>query len=149
VSVAPGLGRAAPVPALEQDKLEQQWTEAVDKYFVVQMTCVLGREAEVMEFAGEHIQWMLKYIPQGLFVLAGPYLNAQGQFDDGLCIMRSDREETLETILQEDPFYQRGIRTYQIRAWDYHVDTQGYRINFSPELAAAWGVSAEVSQRQP
>jgi uncharacterized protein YciI len=111
------------------------------KYFVVQMTCNPGRAQDVMIYAGEHIKWMLEHIPKKMFVAAGPFVNEKGEFDDGLCIVKAESKESLEEVLKTDPFYTRGIRNFTVREWDYHVDEGGYRIDFPPHLAEAWGVT--------
>lgn len=116
------------------------------KYFVVQMTCNEGRAQDVMTHAGEHIKWMLENIPKGMFVVAGPFINEQGAFDDGLCIVKAESREALEEVLKTDPFYSMGIRNFTIRAWDYHVDELGYRIDFPPHLAEQWGVTPTPSK---
>jgi uncharacterized protein YciI len=112
------------------------------KYFIVQMTCNENRSADVMKFAGAHIKWMLENIPNRVFVAAGPYINEQGLFDDGLCIVRAESKESLEAILKTDPFYTMGIRNFTVRQWDFHVDEGGYRIDFPKELADAWQVTS-------
>ncbi len=111
------------------------------KYFVVQMTCNEGRAQDVMIHAGAHIKWMLENIPKGMFIAAGPYINEQGAFDDGLCIVKAESKEALEEVLKTDPFYTMGIRNFTVRQWDYHVDELGYRIDFPPHLAEQWGVT--------
>lgn len=116
------------------------------KYFIVQMTCNPSRAQDVMIYAGEHIKWMLENIPKGLFVAAGPFINEQGAFDDGLCIMKAESGEALEEILKTDPFYTMGIRSFTIRTWDYHVDEYGYRIDFPSPLAEKWGVTPTPTQ---
>jgi uncharacterized protein YciI len=105
------------------------------------MTCNDGRAQDVMIHAGAHIKWMLENIPKGLFIAAGPFINEQGAFDDGLCIMKAESKAALEEILKTDPFYTMGIRNFTIREWDYHVDELGYRIDFPPHLAEQWGVT--------
>lgn len=108
------------------------------KTFVVQMDCVKGKEHLVMEKAGLHIKWMVENIKKNIFIVAGPYINKNGAFDDGLCIIKSNSQEELTELLKTDPFFIHGIRDFKIRLWDYHVNETGYRISFPPEAKQLW-----------
>ncbi len=118
------------------------------KHFIVQMTCNEGRAQDVMIHAGPHIKWVLENLPKRMFIAAGAYINEQGAFDDGLCIMKAESKNALEEVLKTDPFYTRGIRNFTVREWDYHVDEGGYRIDFPPHLAQAWGVTSTPTKER-
>src|SRR6056297_2590871 len=103
-------------------------------HYVVIYTCKKGQAPRVMEEAGDHILWVRKQIKDKRFICAGPFINESGQYDDGLVIMRADSEDELRTIVESDPFVKNGVRDYKVRLWDYHVDENGYRVEFPPEL---------------
>ncbi|MFN3427939.1 MAG: YciI family protein [Candidatus Thermochlorobacter sp.] len=146
IDFPPHLAEAWGVSATPSQMRITPQRSADAKYFVVQMTCNDGRAPDVMKYAGEHIKWMLDNIPKGMFVAAGPFINAQGAFDDGLCVVTADSKEALEEVLKSDPFYTMGIRNFSVRPWAYFIDEGGYRIDFPPHLAEAWGVPAETSK---
>jgi uncharacterized protein YciI len=111
-------------------------------YYVILYRCLPGQAARVMDEAGDHIRWVTQMIEQKVFLCAGPFINQDGQFDDGLCIIRANSKEEACRAVESDPFVQNGIRRYEIYHWDYHVDQDGYRIEFPPELKARWNLDS-------
>lgn len=111
------------------------------KYFAVLYRCRPGQAHRVMEEAGDHIRWVQAQIKANRFLCAGPFVNASGAFDDGLAIVKGKSKIDVEEAVRADPFVINGIRDYEIREWDYHVDEQGYRIEFPPELKARWKIA--------
>lgn len=63
---------------------------------------------EVNNLLEEHRNFLDKYYSQGLFVASGP----KNPRDSGVILALSDKE-TIDKVIQEDPFYQHNIADYE------------------------------------
>lgn len=61
-----------------------------------------------------HVDWVRKYIAEGLFILAGPKLEAGG----GVIVANAVDAERLQAILREDSYVSEGIVEYTVSAFN-------------------------------
>jgi uncharacterized protein YciI len=64
---------------------------------------------EVVKHLQEHREFVDKYVNKGVITASGPKKPRTG----GILIAKTDKE-TMEKIIQEDPFYKNGIASYKI-----------------------------------
>ena len=80
-----------------------------------------------------HFDFVKRLESSGKLFLAGPYIDEQTgkPTGEGLFIMIGDSVAEIEQILKDDPFYQGGYRTYQIRPWRLNEGRMAVTLNFS------------------
>ena len=65
-------------------------------------------------FKQSHVDWIRKYIAEGVFILAGPKLEAGG----GVIVAHSTDADRLQAILNEDSYVSEGIVDYTVSAFN-------------------------------
>jgi uncharacterized protein YciI len=57
-----------------------------------------------------HLEFLEKYYEKGIFIFSGPKIPREG----GIILASNISKQELETIIKEDPFYQKELANYRI-----------------------------------
>jgi len=66
--------------------------------------------ADVEPFRPSHLQWVKKYVDEGLFLVASTKVNGLG----GMIVAKSINKDFLLSIIAEDPYVANELVEYQI-----------------------------------
>ena len=99
---------------------------------------VLSKSAAAPEQIGEHLSAHLEYMigleKKGVLFASGPLSDAEGVIrGDGLTILRAGGAEEARRIAEGDPFFVRGLRTFEVREWTVMEGALAIRVNFSDQ----------------
>jgi uncharacterized protein len=87
--------------------------------WVVLWTPVDGVDAQAVgDVLEEHLSWMLGAEAAGSVVASGPLTGGpRARPGAGMTVLRADSEHDAAHIAQQDPFYLRGLRTFELHRW--------------------------------
>jgi hypothetical protein len=80
----------------------------------------------------EHKQWVADQEAAGRIVVAGPFLADDLSWDgDGLIVFRLGSAGEAERLARQDPMHARGLRMFQIVAWQLNEGSLRIDLTFS------------------
>jgi uncharacterized protein YciI len=77
--------------------------------FVIELTYT-ATLAEIDANMAAHVQYLKKYYTAGHFVVSGRKIPRDG----GIIVAVAKSRQHIETIIREDPFYERGLADFRI-----------------------------------
>ncbi len=77
--------------------------------FVVKLT-YLAELSEVDKYVQAHRDFLDEYYKKGLFLVSGPMNPREG----GIIVVNGNDKETLMQVLENDPYNQAGIASYEV-----------------------------------
>jgi uncharacterized protein YciI len=103
------------------------------KLYVVLSTAKGGPEG-IRAHLAAHLDYMIALEKRGVLFASGPFAQADGSLrGDGMTILRAANIEDARTIAAGDPFYQNGVRTFEVREWTLMEGSLGIKVNFSDQ----------------
>jgi uncharacterized protein YciI len=103
------------------------------KLYAVLSTAVAAPEA-IREALPLHLEYMIGLEKQGLVFASGPLTGEGGEpRGEGLTILRVASAAEARRIAERDPFFVRGLRTFEVKAWTVMEGSVGLTVNFSDQ----------------
>lgn len=72
---------------------------------MIVITSTYTRSLEDQDLVKEHLEFVQRYVDDGVFVAAGPRLGATG----GVVVTRGLSEDELRSLMRRDPFVRAGL----------------------------------------
>ena len=80
----------------------------------------------------EHLAYQCKLEMEGKLFAAGPLLREDGEMAGiGLIIVKAESLDEAKKIANQDPFHQRGLRTYKIWPWKINEGSIDLKLRFA------------------
>ena len=103
------------------------------KFYAVFSTAVAVPEA-IKETLPLHLEYMIGLEKQGLVFASGPLTEEGGvPRGEGLTILRVASAAEARRIAEADPFFVRGLRTFQVKEWTVMEGSVGLTVSFSDQ----------------
>ncbi len=103
------------------------------KFYAVFSTAVAAPEA-IKETLPQHLEYMIGLEKQGLVFASGPLTDEGGDpRGEGLTILRVASAAEARRIAEADPFFMRGLRTFQVKEWTVMEGSVGLTVSFSDQ----------------
>ena len=94
--------------------------------FLIELTYLVPWE-EVQLHVVDHREFLGRYYAAGTLLVSGPKTTKTG----GVILSLQKEREAVDALIAEDPFYQRGVATYQV--------TEFNAVRSHPEIAGLLG----------
>jgi uncharacterized protein YciI len=128
-----GRGKAA-MAASAQDRIRELTQPMLQRKLYVVISTPIGAPDAIMACTPSHLEYMIGLEKQGLVFASGPFLAATGKpTGHGMTILRTASAEEARRIAEADPFYVKGLRTFEIREWMLMEGSFGLTVKFSDQ----------------
>jgi uncharacterized protein YciI len=88
--------------------------------------------AELEPHVEEHKQYLVRLEREGKLFAAGPLLDESNRINGvGMIVFRAASREEADELARNDPFHERGLRTYSITPWQVNEGAFVARLNYS------------------
>lgn len=77
--------------------------------FLIELTYTESIEM-IDQARNNHVKFLEKYYEKGVFIFSGPKIPREG----GIILAGNISKQELETVIKEDPFYQKELANYRI-----------------------------------
>ncbi len=89
---------------------------------------------QIAEHLPAHLQYMIGLEKAGAVFGSGPLLEPGGTpRGDGMTILRAASADEARSIAERDPFYIRGLRTFEVREWTLMEGSLSFRVSYSDQ----------------
>jgi uncharacterized protein len=103
------------------------------KLYAVFSTAVAAPEA-IRDALPLHLEYMIGLEKKGLVFASGPLTDEGGEpRGEGLTILRVASAAEARRIAEGDPFFARGLRTFQVKEWTVMEGSIGLKVNLSDQ----------------
>ena len=116
-----------------QSAVERMRQEFIGKKLYV-VLLIPGESVDGREGVREsHFEFVKELEHSGRLFMAGPFLNEQSDkpTGSGLFILRGGSRDEIDSIMQKDPYFLNGFRTYEINLWRMNEGYMAVNLNFS------------------
>lgn len=101
------------------------------RLYVVFATPEVSME-EMVRLLPDHLEYMIELEKTGVLFASGPFLAEDGTVPgSGMTILRAASREEAESLAERDPFYEAGMRSFEIKAWQLNEGSFSVRIDYS------------------
>lgn len=85
-----------------------------------------------LEVLPDHLEFLMDLEKRGILFASGPLSVPDGvkQSFDGITILRADSFYDARGIVDGEPFVTRGLRSYEMHAWDLNEGSFSVRLSF-------------------
>jgi uncharacterized protein YciI len=121
--------------AMAEDDLVTKLTQKMlrRKLYVVLAKPVRGFES-MKPYLAAHLDYMIGLEKKGVLFASGPLSDAEGNpRGDGLTILRAASATEARRIVESDPFFVNGLRTFELREWTLMEGSFGLRVHYSDQ----------------
>jgi uncharacterized protein YciI len=84
-------------------------------------------EPEVVPHVPEHLKYMAEH--EDKVFLSGPFIKSGRLVDEGLMILKTDREEDALEFMYNEPLVKRGLRRFELKVWEIREGSLTVRIS--------------------
>lgn len=91
------------------------------KRLFVALNYPIKPEAEIVPYLPEHLKYMVEH--EERVFLSGPFIKAGRLVDEGLMILKTDREEDALEFMSNEPLVKRGLRRFELKVWEIREGT--------------------------
>jgi len=85
-------------------------------------------------FLSAHLEYMIGLEKRGLVFASGPLSDGEGPpTGQGLTILRAKNAAEARALAEGDPFFVRGLRTFELKEWTVMEGALSLRINMSDQ----------------
>ncbi|MGB8403750.1 MAG: YciI family protein [Mycobacterium sp.] len=84
----------------------------------VALTTLCTDQAGVLPHRAEHLRWMSQREVDGVLWASAPFPAEGVVIGDGMTILNVATEEAARALMDDEPLIRRGLRTYELRAWE-------------------------------
>ena len=91
-------------------------------------------EAEILAHVPEHLRYMTEHEDQ--VFLSGPFVKPGRLVDEGLIILKTDREEDALEFMANEPLVKRGLRRFELRLWEIREGSLTVRMSAARSSAS-------------
>jgi uncharacterized protein len=103
------------------------------KFYAVFSTAVAAPDA-IKEALPLHLEYMIGLEKKGLVFASGPLTDEGGEpRGEGLTILRAANTAEARRIAEADPFFVRGLRTFEVKEWTVMEGSVGLTVNLSDQ----------------
>jgi uncharacterized protein YciI len=103
------------------------------KFYAVFSTAVAAPDA-IKEVLPLHLEYMIGLEKKGLVFASGPLTDEGGEpRGEGLTILRAASAAEARRIAEGDPFFVRGLRTFEVKEWTVMEGSVGLTVNLSDQ----------------
>jgi uncharacterized protein YciI len=90
--------------------------------------------AKIVEQLPKHLEYMIGLEKKGLVFASGPLTDEGGEpRGEGLTILRAASAAEARRIAEGDPFFVRGLRTFDVKEWTVMEGSIGLTVNLSDQ----------------
>jgi hypothetical protein len=84
-------------------------------------------EPEIVPHVPEHLKYMAEH--EDKVFLSGPFIKSGRLVDEGLMILKTDREEYALEFMYNEPLVKRGLRRFELKVWEIREGSLTVRIS--------------------
>src|SRR5580658_1476385 len=84
-------------------------------------------EPEIVPHVPEHLKYMAEH--EDKVFLSGPFIQSGRLVDEGLMILKTDREEDALEFMYNEPLVKRGLRRFELKGWEIREGSLTVRIS--------------------
>jgi uncharacterized protein YciI len=118
----------------EEERIAQLSEKMLRKRFYVVLWRPLATAAELKPFLAAHLEYMIGLERRGAILASGPLADAEmPPKGEGLTVLRVESAKEAQRIVEAEPFYKNGLRTFELKEWTVMEGMLGLRVNFSDQ----------------
>jgi uncharacterized protein YciI len=103
------------------------------RFYAVFSTAIAPPEA-IKDVLPLHLEYMIGLEKQGLVFASGPLTDEGGEpRGQGLTILRVASAAEARRLAEGDPFFVRGLRTFEVKEWTVMEGSVALAVNFSDQ----------------
>jgi uncharacterized protein YciI len=97
------------------------------KRLFVALNYPIKPEPEIVPHVPEHLKYMAEH--EDKVFLSGPFIKSGRLVDEGLMILKTDREEDALEFMYNEPLVKRGLRRFELKVWEIREGSLTIRIS--------------------
>jgi len=98
-----------------------------------------GPHGQELPLLPEHLRHLIGLEQQGVLFAGGPFLQDGEPGQRAMYIIRAGSEGEARTIMAEEPFHKRGMRTFTLHEWSMNQGRISVEVDFSSQKAGVDG----------
>jgi uncharacterized protein YciI len=103
------------------------------KRLFVALNYPIKPEPEILPHVPEHLKYMTEHEDQ--VFLSGPFIKPGRLVDEGLIILKCDREDDAVEFMANEPLVKRGLRRFELKVWEIREGSLTVRISAAKSSA--------------
>ena len=117
-----------------EERIAAMTQKMLRKTFYVVISKPLVAPDQLRPHLAAHLDYMIDLEKRGVVFASGPLADGAGPpSGHGLTILRAASAEEARALAEGDPFFQNGLRSFELKEWTVMEGTLGLRVNLSDQ----------------
>ena len=117
-----------------EERIADLTRKMLRKKLYVVMSKPVGKPDQLQPFLSAHLEYMIGLEKRGHVFASGPLADGEGPPTGlGLTVLRAKDAAAARALAEADPFFVKGLRTFELKEWTIMEGTLGLRVNLSDQ----------------